>query len=225
MRILIVEDNLRLGKLMHDGLGARGFSVDLAATLAGADDAIGSAAYDAIILDLGLPDGDGVEWLREERYDRGLPPVIIVSARDGLGDRVLGLDSGADDYLVKPIEVEELAARLRALLRRPGSRSLPVIRSGRLKFDVAARTASVDDHVIELTRREASLLELLIRRAGMVVNRSAIEQALYSFDEPVTPNAIEAIVSRLRQKLTEADQPGVLVTVRGVGYLLRDLAR
>lgn len=225
MRILIVEDNFRLGKLLQSGLRERGFSIDIAVSLGAAEDAIGSAAYDAIILDLGLPDGDGVSWLQSERYDRPLPPVIILSARDGLGDRVTGLDSGADDYLVKPIEIDELAARLRALLRRPGPRGLPVIRVGSLHFDVAARTASDGQRAIELTRREANLLELLMRRAGAVVQRSAIEDALYGFDEPVTPNAVEATVSRLRQKLAEAGQTGVLVTVRGVGYLLRDVTK
>lgn len=222
MRVLIVEDNTRLAGLIEHGIAQCGFSPDIVESLHGAEAALSGANYDAIILDLGLPDGDGLAWLRQDRPKLPLPPVLILTARDGLGDRVAGLDSGADDYLVKPIEIDELAARLRALLRRPGPRSQPVIRSGKLAFDVAARTARSGDHAIELTRREADLLELLIRRAGTVVRRSTIEEAIYRFDEAVTPNAVEAIVSRLRHKLNDVDHPDVLLTVRGMGYLLKD---
>ena len=222
MRVLIIEDNARLAGLISHGIAQHGFSGDGVGSIDEAEAALDSVSYDAVILDLGLPDGDGLGWLRHERPGRSLPPVLILTARDGIGDRVAGLDAGADDYLVKPIEIEELAARLRALLRRPGVRGLPVIRAGKLVFDVAARTARSGDHAIELTRREADLLELLIRRAGAVVRRSTIEEALYRFDEPVTPNAVEAIVSRLRHKLNDADHPDVLITVRGMGYLLRE---
>lgn len=222
MRVLIIEDNARLAGLISHGIAQHGFSGDGVGSIDEAEAALASVSYDAVILDLGLPDGDGLGWLRHERPGRSLPPVLILTARDGIGDRVAGLDAGADDYLVKPIEIEELAARLRALLRRPGVRGLPVIRAGKLVFDVAARTARSGDHAIELTRREADLLELLIRRAGAVVRRSTIEEALYRFDEPVTPNAVEAIVSRLRHKLNDADHPDVLITVRGMGYLLRE---
>ena len=222
MRVLIVEDNPRLAGLIKHGIAQCGFSPDIAAGLHEADAALSGANYDAIILDLGLPDGDGLAWLRQKRPKLSLPPVLILTARDALGDRVAGLDAGADDYLVKPIETVELAARLRALLRRPGPRSHPVIRAGKLAFDVAARTARVDDKPVELTRREADLLELLIRRAGAVVRRSTIEEAIYRFDEAVTPNAVEAIISRLRHKLNDAGHVDVLITIRGMGYLLRD---
>lgn len=222
MRVLIVEDNRRLAGLIEHGIGQSGFTPDIAENLHEADAALIEAHYDAIILDLGLPDGDGLNWLRQDRGKLPLPPVLVLTARDALGDRVAGLDAGADDYLVKPIEIDELAARLRALLRRPGPRSQPVIRAGKLAFDVAARAARSGDCAIELTRREADLLELLIRRAGTVVRRSTIEEALYRFDEAVTPNAVEAIVSRLRHKLSDVDHPDVLITVRGMGYLLKD---
>lgn len=223
MRVLIVEDNSRLAGLIERGIAQSGFSPDVAADLHEAEAALRGANYDAIILDLGLPDGDGLAWLRQERLNPPMPPVLILTARDALGDRVAGLDAGADDYLVKPIETDELAARLRALLRRPGPRSQPVIRVGPLSFDVASRAARSGDRAIELTRREADLLELLIRRAGTVVRRSTIEEALYRFDEAVTPNAVEAIVSRLRHKLNDVDHPDVLTTVRGMGYLLKDI--
>ncbi len=222
MRVLIIEDNVRLARLVGHGIGQCGFSADIVGSIAETEAVLAEATYDAIILDLGLPDGDGLAWLRRERPKDALPPILILTARDGLGERVAGLDAGADDYLVKPIEIAELAARLRALLRRPGPRSLPVITAGKLAFDVAARSARSGDHAIELTRREADLLELLIRRAGTVVRRSTIEEALYRFDEPVTPNAVEAIVSRLRHKLADVDHPDGIVTVRGMGYLLKD---
>lgn len=149
-------------------------------------------------------------------------PAIIQTARGALEDRVTGLDAGADDYVVKPVEVDELAARIRALLRRPGVRTQPVIEVGTLCFDTASRSASIADRNVDLSRREADLLELLMRRAGTVVHRDVIENALYSFNDPVTPNAVEAAVSRLRRKLDEAAMPGTLHTVRGVGYMLKD---
>lgn len=222
MRVLIVEDNDRIAGLVADGLERRGFSCDVAGCLAGADSAMDGARYDAMILDLGLPDGDGVEWLLARRRYRDVPPAIIQTARGALEDRVKGLDAGADDYVVKPVEIDELAARLRALLRRPGPRVSSVLEVGRLHFDAAGRSARYDGRAIDLSRREADLLELLIRRAGTVVRREAIDDALYSYNDAVTPNAVEATISRLRRKLDEAGAGGSLHTIRGVGYMLRD---
>lgn len=224
MRVLIVEDNDRLAKLMAEGLQRRGFSCDIACNLADADSAIDGAAYDAIVLDLGLPDGDGIDWLGAKRRARHVAPALIVTARGALEDRVAGLDGGADDYVVKPIEIEELAARIRALLRRPGPRAQTVIEIGSLSFDTAARAAHYQGNEIDLSRREADLLELLMRRAGTVVRRGVIEDALYSFNEPVTPNAVEAAMSRLRRKIDEAGAGGKLHTIRGIGYMLRETA-
>jgi len=222
MRVLIIEDNARLAGLLARGISKWGFRSDVVGNLRDADQALREAAYDVVILDLGLPDGDGLTWLGKTRAGLDSPPVLILTARGALGDRVAGLDGGADDYLVKPVDIDELAARLRALLRRPGSRSPPVIRVGAIAFDVAARTARGHDSEIELTRREADLLEVLMRRAGAVVRKSVIADALYRFDEPVTPNAIEAIASRLRQKLAAAGAVDMLSTVRGLGYMLKD---
>ncbi|ABQ70061.1 winged helix-turn-helix domain-containing protein [Sphingobium fuliginis] len=222
MRLLVVEDNDRMAALIADGLRRRGFVCDIALDLAQADDAMAGAQYDAIVLDLGLPDGDGIDWLAGRRKYQQMPPAIIQTARGALEDRVTGLDAGADDYVVKPVEVDELAARIRALLRRPGVRTQPVIEVGTLCFDTASRSASIADRNVDLSRREADLLELLMRRAGTVVHRDVIENALYSFNDPVTPNAVEAAVSRLRRKLDEAAMPGTLHTVRGVGYMLKD---
>lgn len=222
MRVLIVEDNSRLAELISHGLAPHGFSGDGVGSLEEAEESLASVTYDAVILDLGLPDGDGLEWLRRRRPRHPLPPVLILTGRDDRGDRVVGLDAGADDYLVKPVEMEELAARLRALMRRPGTREMPIICAGELAFNVATRTAQSGTRAIQLTRREADLLELLIRRAGTVVRRASIEDALYRFDEAVTPNAVEATISRLRHKLSEANHPDRLITVRGLGYLLKD---
>jgi two-component system response regulator QseB len=221
MRILVIEDNERLARLVVDGLQRRGFSCDTALSLSGADDAMTSATYDAIILDLGLPDGDGIDWLMAARRYREIPPAIVQTARGALEDRVQGLDAGADDYVVKPVDVEELAARLRALLRRPGIRAQTIVQVGTLRFDAARRIAHVGDHEMELSRREADLLELLMRRAGTVVRREVIENALYNFNEPVTPNAVEAAISRLRRKLEDAQVRGALQTIRGLAISSR----
>lgn len=221
MRLLIVEDNERLAGLIAQGLGRRGFSCDIAPDLATADACLESAAFDAVILDLGLPDGDGMTWLQRQRSLRQLIPALMLTARGGLEDRIAGLDSGADDYLVKPVDIEELAARVRALLRRPGPRAAILLEAGALTFDPVSREARCDERVLDLSRREADLLELLMRRLGTVVLRDTIETTLYSFNEPVTPNAVEATVSRLRRKLDEAGLAGQLRTVRGVGYMLR----
>jgi len=222
MRVLVVEDNERLAQLVADGLQRRGFSCDIAPCLADADDAIASAIYDAIILDLGLPDGDGIDWLTARRRHRQVPPAIIQTARGALEDRVTGLDAGADDYVVKPVELDELAARIRALLRRPGPRAQTMLEAGILQFDTTSRIAHCSGRQMELSRREADLLELLMRRAGTVVHRDAIEHAIYNFNEPVTPNAVEAAISRLRRKLDDVGAGGCLHTIRGIGYMLRD---
>ncbi|MFZ5749156.1 MAG: response regulator [Pseudomonadota bacterium] len=222
MRLLIVEDNARLAELTADGLRRRGYSCDLAGDLATASASLDAAVFDLLILDLGLPDGDGLQWLRAERGRREVPPALILTARDALEDRVAGLDAGGDDYVVKPFDLDELAARLRALLRRPGRRAPVVLEVGALRFDPGTRVTQARGQAIELSRRETSLLELLMRRAGTVVRRETIEDALYSFDEAVTPNAVEAVVSRLRRHLDDGGVPGMLHTVRGVGYLMQD---
>ncbi len=220
MRLLIIEDNERLAGLLAIGLYRQGYACDKAASLEEAQDYLASAKYDAIILDLGMPDGDGLDWLRRARRSGRMVPALILTARGALGDRIAGLDAGADDYLVKPADVDEIAARLRALLRRPGNRALTVMTSGAITFDTASRSGTLKGIPLDLSRREADLLELLMRREGNAVQRSAIEEALYSFNDPVSSNAIEAVISRLRRKLDEGGQTGRLHTVRGVGYML-----
>lgn len=210
-----------MGELIAQGLRENGFACDIATTLSAAEDALASAQFDVVVLDAGLPDGDGIDWLRT-RGRSTQPPTILLTARDGLEDRVAGLDAGADDYLPKPFAMDELSARLRAILRRPGARQMRVIDAGDLTFDPASLAVHAKGIRLDLTRRETSMLELLMRKAGQVVRRQQIEEALYEFDEPVSPNAIEAIVSRLRRKLDDADAAGRLQTVRGVGYFLSE---
>lgn len=225
MRLLIAEDNDSLAILVRDGLNDRGFVVDHVTSLQAADDAIGAVTYDAMILDLGLPDGDGLAWLCSHGRSERRPPTLILTARDTLAHRVDGLNAGADDFLAKPFAIEELAARLRALLRRPGSRTGAVIQIGELALDTVARTARYGDRRLPLSRREMDLLELLMRRAGAVVHKGSIENALYSFDDETTPNAVEAVVSRLRRRLEQVGAPAMLMTMRGMGYLLKDVDR
>ncbi|MEZ5945719.1 MAG: response regulator transcription factor [Hyphomonas sp.] len=216
MRTLIVEDNRELALLLAERLGTRGIESDTACTIAEADDQMAVGQFDAIMLDLGLPDGDGIDWLRSLPEDR--PPVLILSARSTLDDRVTGLDTGADDYLVKPAEIDEIAARLRALVRRPGRRDPVILQVGNVTFDPTSRQAEVSGHILAIGRKEADFLEILLRNAGKVVPRERLEGILYSASEPVTPNALEAVASRLRKRFADAGEEDILHTVRGVGY-------
>ena len=220
MRLLLVEDNARLAEMVVQGLGREGFVVDLRSDLTTAGEALDAAPYDLLLLDLGLPDGDGVAFLRQRRRGGLKSPVLMLTARSGLGDRVQGLDAGADDYLVKPFELAELAARCRALLRRPGAPMGSCLTLGGLTVDPGGRTASADDRPLDLTPREFALLEILARRAGVVVTREQLEHSLYSLDAEVSPNALEAVASRLRRKLAAATETVSVRTAHGVGYAL-----
>jgi DNA-binding response OmpR family regulator len=221
MRILLLEDHAALRELLAAHLTQNGFAVD---AVARGDEAIAAAAaapYEAIVLDLGLPDIDGLEVLAavRARMNRQLP-ALIVTARDGIDDRVRGLNAGADDYIVKPFDLLELEARLRAVLRRPGARSETSLTCGQLVFDAATRSASVGSQALDLSRREAALLEELLRANGRVVVKDALEDRLYAFDDAVTTNALEASVSRLRKKLAAAKAAVRIDTKRGIGYRL-----
>ena len=221
MRVLVIDDNLRLGSLVCEGLEAQGFAADHAPDLGRAEESLAVIVYDAVILDLGLPDGDGLSWLRSIQRSRTLPPVLILTARSSLGDRVAGLDGGADDYMVKPFEIDELAARVRALLRRPGERLAPVLKVAGLAFDTATRSASFNGVQLDLTRRESDLFDVLMRRAGRVVSKASIENAIYHLETDISANAIEATMSRLRRKLADVGAGHLLVTRRGDGYMVQ----
>jgi DNA-binding response OmpR family regulator len=221
MRVLLVEDHPALREMMTEHLARRGFAVDPVACAGDARAALAVVPYDGLILDLGLPDDDGMTILRETRArTTSSLPILLVTARDALEDRVRGLNAGADDYIVKPFDLPELEARLRAVLRRPGTRDSPAVSVGALVFDPASRQVSVNGAVLDLARRETDLLEQLLRAAGRTVVKDALEERLYSSGESVTPNALEAAVSRLRKRLASAAAGIRIETKRGIGYRL-----
>lgn len=221
MRLLLVEDHPALRDMIHAHLVRAGMAVDAVGTGKRALAAARVVGYDAVVLDLGLPDMDGLEILRALRGQTSHPlPVVILTARDSIEDRVRGLDAGADDYVVKPFALAELEARLRAVLRRPGQRDGTVHELGDLRFDAASRETTIGGGVLDLSRREAAVLEELLRARGRVVVKDLLEERIYGFDEPVTPNALEAAVSRLRRKLDGARAAIRIETKRGIGYRL-----
>jgi two-component system response regulator QseB len=221
MRILLVEDHTTLRDLISDHLCERGFAVDAVSRAEDALAATAAISYDAAIIDLGLPEMDGLELLTKMHAGtEDSVPTLIITARDSLSDRLRGLNTGADDYLVKPFDLDELEARLRALLRRPRFHHRPIFTRGRLVFDPASRQATVAGRPLELTRRETAVLEELVRSNHKVIVKEILEEHLYGFDEEVSRNALEATISRLRKKLTTADAGISIQTKRGIGYLL-----
>jgi two-component system response regulator QseB len=216
MRILIVEDDPLLGDGLASGLGSLGFAVDWFRDGSTADGALATVPYDAIMLDLSLPGGDGMQWLARWRRQGNSTPVLILTARDALDARVAGLDSGADDYLVKPVELAELAARLRATTRRARGRPEPLWRHGALEYDPAGKRVSWRGQPVELTSREMALLEVLLANPRRVLSREQLFEKLYAWDHAIESNAIEVYVHHLRRKI----DPGIVRTVRGVGYAL-----
>ena len=219
MRTLIIEDNAELARLLAERLAARGIDSDIAGCIAEADDHVAVGQFDAIMLDLGLPDGDGIDWLRGLPAER--PPVLILSARSTLDDRVTGLDTGADDYLVKPAEVEEIAARLRALVRRPGRRDPVVLKVGNVTFDTTSRQAEIGGQAIAIGRKEADFLEILLRNAGKVVTRTMLLEEVWDYHFDPQTNVIDVHISRLRGKIDKDFGEPMLHTIRGAGYMLR----
>jgi DNA-binding response OmpR family regulator len=222
MRVLLIEDHRRLAQSIAEGLAGFGLHVDLFAT---ADDGLAAAksiSYDAIILDLGLPDRDGLEVIYELRAEARRIPILILTARDGIDDRVEGLDRGADDYLLKPFAMKELAARLRALLRRPGGPLGATIDIGNVSLDTTTRQIKVDGQVVAISGRELDALELLMRRADQVVSKQLFEDSVYGLSDQVTPNTIETLISRLRRRLETIEASVSIHTLRGIGYLLTE---
>jgi len=220
MHILLVEDNLRLQELIEQALRGAGYRVDLATTVAELLAAAASVQYDLLIVDLMLPDGDGLDAIRTLRARRSSVPILIMTARGSIDDRVRGLDAGADDYLIKPIHQAELLAHVRALLRRPAEVMGPILRAGNTEFDEAMAEVRCSGKPVRLRLRERRLLALLMRRSGFLVSKNMIEEALSEFGREMSANAIEALISRIRRSLSDARSDVVIETVRGVGYRL-----
>lgn len=222
MKLLLIEDVPPLANLTREALALEGFTVDLAPDLEQARAMLAVAPPDVIVLDLGLPDGDGLELLHGLRARGHAIPVLVVTARAGLNDRIEGLDRGADDYIVKPAAPAEIAARCRALLRRPGGLLGWQLQLGTLAFDTASRGIIVAGRPLVLARREIDVLEVLLRKPGQTVPRRVIEDAIYSLEETPGPNALEASISRLRRQLAEAGADVEIHTIRGIGYLMAE---
>jgi DNA-binding response OmpR family regulator len=219
MRFLVVEDDHVVADAVQQALLRAGFAVDHAETAERAKAALHSESIDLAIVDIGLPREDGLQLLRDlRRRGRGLP-ILMLTARDGLSDRVTALDLGADDYLTKPFQVEELLARCRALVRRAHGAASAELKFGALRLDLAHREAFRGETSLDLTRREWSILECLVLNSGRIVSKDKLMSAVTSWDDDITPNAVEVYVSRLRSKLGDA---ALVRVIRGLGYRLDD---
>lgn len=214
MRILLIEDDPHIGDGLYHGLIKHGFTVDWFKNGKHGRDALAAAPYDAALLDLGLPDLDGMAVLAHWRAQGQNTPVLILTARDALPDRVAGLNGGADDYLCKPFALDEVAARLSALIRRSHGRAATVLEYGRLKLDTAAKTAELGGQALNLTQREYTLLEMLLAQPKQIFSRAQIEDKLYGWDQEVESNAVEVHIYHLRKKISK----DLIQNRRGIGY-------
>jgi two-component system response regulator QseB len=217
MRILVVEDDEVLLDGLRVGLGLHGYTVDGMATCDDARSALDTAEFDAVVLDLMLPDGSGLDVLRELRQRQDTTPVLLLTARDTVADRIDGLDSGADDYLGKPFDLDEVAARLRAIARRASGRAAPVMTWSGIALDPRRRTVEVDGCPVSVSRREFSILEALMTHPGAVLSKDQLADRLYGWQDDVESNAVEVHVHNLRSKIGR----DAVETVRGLGYRLR----
>ena len=224
MRVLVVEDNEELIGLLTRALARSGLEVDAARTVADADASLRSVTYAAIVLDLGLPDADGMALLDQMKRRRDQTPVLILSARSGLDDRVTGLNKGASDYLTTPFATEELIARLQALLRRAPGPGGPVLSLGNICLKVEGRQVEIDGKLLSLPAREVDVLEVLMKRSGRVVSHDALQGQVFGSSQDVASNAIEVYIHRLRKLLTESGATVRIHTIRGAGYLM-DVAK
>jgi DNA-binding response OmpR family regulator len=216
MRLLLVEDDRMIGEGLRNALRQSGYAVDLVRDGRAADGTLATERFDAVLLDLGLPLRDGMDVLRAMRARGDLTPVIVLTARDELSSRVQGLDAGADDYIVKPFELDELLARIRAIVRRQSGRAEPLLRAGSVTLDPSARQVTHAGTPVPLSAREYAVLEALMLRPGAILSRAQLEDRLYGWGEELESNAISVYVHQLRRKLGEH----FIRTVRGVGYYI-----
>lgn len=217
MRVLLVEDDAMIGEAIHDALKDASYAADWVKNGQTALTTLGSQHYDLVLLDLGLPGKDGLEVLASLRATDNPVPLLIITARDGLDDRLRGLDGGADDYVLKPFEMAELLARMRAVLRRKGGNATPVLSNGVVSLDPATREAAVNDSApVQLSSREFALLQVLLSRPGAILSRSDLENRIYGCNEEVESNAVEFLIHALRRKLGSE----IIKNVRGVGWMV-----
>ena len=225
MRLLIIEDEPRFAEILKSGLLRAVFAVVVVHRCTDAREALAVTVYDAAVLDLGLPDGDGLDLLAELRSGHNGVPILVLTARDAVEDRVTGLDAGADDYLVKPFATVELIARTKALLRRPGAALGIKLQVGNVVLDTIGRDVRIGELPMQLPRRECTILEHLLRRQGRVVPKTVLEEKLYGIDEELESNAVPVHVHHLRRKLQDAKATAEIHTVRGIGYLLTEIRK
>ncbi|MFT7775654.1 response regulator [Roseateles sp.] len=214
MRLLLIEDDTMIGRAVREGLRQAGFAVDWVTDGRAAELSLSNGVYDLAVLDLGLPRGDGMTLLKHLRAGGSALPVLIASARDTVRDRIAGLEAGADDYVLKPFDLDELVARVRALLRRHAGSGNPVLQRGELMLDPVSRRVTQAGEPVELSAREFSVLEALMQKPGAVLSRERLEEAVYGWGQEVASNAIEVHLHNLRRKLGSA----AIKNVRGVGY-------
>jgi two-component system OmpR family response regulator len=222
MRILLVEDEPEMAIALCAALQRHGMLVDIAPDLSQAAEALRQNVHDLLLLDRQLPDGDGISLIRLARKYRADLPVIMLTARGALPDRVAGLDLGADDYLVKPFAIEELLARIRAISRRPSQLVLPTATVGNLMFDFSTHEAFVDGVLLPLPRRQMLVLEALFLRHGRTVRREVLQESVYDFNDEIQSNALDAHVSKLRRSLADSGARADIHVIRGIGYLLKE---
>jgi DNA-binding response OmpR family regulator len=220
MKVLIVEDQQRLGQFLEQGLRECSHTPRWVRTCKEAKDALADSPYDVILLDLGLPDGDGIDLLRQWRASGFNEPVLILSARDSVQDRVKGLDVGADDYLPKPFSFEELLARVRSLMRRQSAVKQTVMEHRGIRIDLLSRTVHVEGAAVDLTSREYALLEIFMQNPGRILTRTLISEKIWASNYDVDTNLLDVYMSRLRAKLETTPGKPLFKTVRGVGYQL-----
>jgi len=220
MKLLVVEDNRRLSGVMAKLLKDNGMAVDVVDNVEDARAALSDGKYDLVLLDLALPDGNGGDLMRAMRTRRDTTPILIATASGDVAERVRLLNDGADDYIVKPFNLDELLARIRAVLRRPVLTAPDVLRAGNIALDQQSHTCLIRDTPAELSRLELMVLATLMANSGRLLPKSRLEHAVYSMDEPVTPNAIEAVISRLRKRLDANGATHTISAMRGLGYYL-----
>jgi DNA-binding response OmpR family regulator len=223
MRLLLIEDTARLRELLVESVHAAGWRIDAFGTVAEGEEAIATTHYELLLIDLGLPDGDGLDLIRALRRAGLRTPILALTARSAIDERIAGLDAGADDYLIKPFNHGEFLARCRALLRRSPDTAPPVLQTGRLLFDPAAGALTCAGKEVPLTPRERAIMEIMMRDLGRTVQKRKLEYALSEFGDDISTNAVELAISRLRKKLGGYESGVALETIRGLGYLLREL--